>query len=293
MDQGTFRRFKDLVRAMGFYRRRPGQVHSDGAVLAVYQWAVLNDRPVDWACRPHSWPPGAWRGSLPSQSCMSRRMRTERFALQLRRIEQAARPPVDALTLLACIDAKPLVVAWHSTDPHAGKGRGAGALARGYKLHALVDACGRLMSWRLAGLDVDEKVIGARLLRDLEGVCYVVGDAAYNSNQLFGIASTRGARLIAPRKRSHQGKGLGNHQHHPDRLRSIDLLEDGLEPFALALLRARRAVERFFGNLTNFGGGLTCLPPWVRGYPRTLAWTTAKLITLHIRNTRGHNAMAA
>lgn len=315
MNQGTFRRFKRLIEQCGFYRRRGAQVHSDGAILAVYFWAALSDRAVCWACDRRNWPAGLWRGELPSQSCMSRRMNTACFRAQLQRIEQLARPPITPITqvtvdaptsstascspdfcfahrelstepivLLACLDAKPLVIAWHSTDPHAGKGRGAGTLARGYKLHALVSASGHLLAWRLASLNVDERTIAARLLRDVRNVCYVVADANYNSSPLFRIAQTSGSQLVAPRKLSHQGKGLGNHEQHEHRLRSIELLEDGLEPFARDMLVARRSIERFFANLTNFGGGLTCLPAWVRTYPRVLAWTTAKLTIAHLRN---------
>jgi hypothetical protein len=36
-------------------------------------------------------------------------------------------------------------------------------------------------------------------------------------------------------------------------------------PFVRKLLASRRAVETSFAHLTNFAGGLTHLPPWVRG----------------------------
>lgn len=325
MDQGTFRRFKRLIERCGFYRRRKGERHSDGAILAVALWAALHDRAIDWACQRSNWTPGLWRGTLPSQSCMSRRMRTPRFQAQQQRLERLARTtptptptspttPTNAaglatrtsvrrgaiassepppIVLVACIDAKPLPVAWHSGDPHAGKGRGAGALALGYKLHAIISARGHLLAWRLAPLSVDEKAMAARMIREIQGVCYLVGDSFYNSNLLFRLAEDRGAQLVAPRKRSHVGTRPGNHDHHPDRLRSIDLLEDGLEPFALDLLMARRAIERFFANLTNFGGGLTTLPPWVRTYPRVLAWTTNKLTIAHLRQRPAHDTLAA
>lgn len=332
MAQETFRRFKRVIRSMGFYRKHPGQTHSDGAILAVHFWAALNDRPSYWACDRANWPKGCWRGRLPTQSGLSRRLNTARFKHQQASVEVAARPPSNSrtieatahppangltveaaagapvndlaveaaagppakhFTVAAGIDAKPIIVAWHSGDPHAGKGRGAGALARGYKIHAIVDACGRLISWRLASLNADEKTIGRRLLRDLDHVCYVVGDAAYNANRLFEAAASSGARLVAPRKKSHRGKGLGNHEHHPDRLRSIDLLEDGVTPFAAALLAARVAIERFFSQITAVGGGLTCLPSWVRTYPRVKAWVTAKLTIHHLRQPDAESRMAA
>ena len=42
-------------------------------------------------------------------------------------------------------------------------------------------------------------------------------------------------------------------------------------------------MERAFANLSNFGGGLTHLPPWVRTLPRVTRWVTAKLIIYHAR----------
>lgn len=293
MERELFGGVKAAINRLGFYRKRPAQTHSDGAVLAVYFWAVLNDRPVCWACDRANWPTGRWRGRLPTQSCMSRRMNGERFRDQLRRVERAARPEPGPVTLAACLDAKPLTVAWHSADPHAGTGRGAGGLARGYKLHAITDAGGRLLAWRLASLNADERTMAPRLLRDLAGVCYVVADAGYNANHVFHAASARGARLVSPRKRSHEGGGLGRRVHHADRLRSIELLEDGRDAFAEALLNARGAIERFFANLTNFGGGLTCLPAWVRTYPRVFAWTADKITLMHLRQRRKHHPQAA
>jgi len=41
---------------------------SAAAILGVFFWAVLHDRPVCWACRADNWPLGLWRYALPSQS---------------------------------------------------------------------------------------------------------------------------------------------------------------------------------------------------------------------------------
>jgi len=294
MCQGNFRRFKVLINEAGLYRHSAGQTHSDGAILAVHFWAACNDRPVSWACLSTNWPPGLWRSVLPTQSCMSRRMATRRFQAQQQRLEQRARPsaPPCSIILLAYLDGKPLEIPWHSHDRQAGKGRGAGHLARGYKIHAIIDASGRLLAWRLASLNVDEKKMAPHLLAELERVCYVVADCNYNSNQLFKTARLKGMQLIAPRKASHQGKGLGNHRQDPGRLRSLDLLEDGRTPFAQDILRARGAIERYFGNMVNFGGGLTCLPAWVRTYRRVNAWVTAKLTIAHLRTANDAKIVA-
>ena len=46
--------------------------------------------------------------------------------------------------------------------------------------------------------------------------------------------------------------------------------------------------ERDFGNLVSFGGGLACLPAWVRRFPRVRNWTNAKLLVNAARWFRNH-----
>jgi hypothetical protein len=53
--------------------------------------------------------------------------------------------------------------------------------------------------------------------------------------------------------------------------------------FGAALVNARRQVERFFGNLTSFAGGLGPLPSWVRTLPRVERWIQAKLAINAVR----------
>jgi hypothetical protein len=49
-------------------------------------------------------------------------------------------------------------------------------------------------------------------------------------------------------------------------------------PFGKATHRFRNQIEREFGSLTSFGGGLVCLPAWVRRLPRVRNWVHAKLL---------------
>ncbi|MGL5095791.1 MAG: hypothetical protein ACRDD1_09395 [Planctomycetia bacterium] len=72
--------------------------------------------------------------------------------------------------------------------------------------------------------------------------------------------------------------GLGRRKQTAGRLRSKELLENRSDPFGRTMYEARRAVERFFGNLTNWWAGLTHLPPWARGYRRVHRWVQAKLV---------------
>lgn len=180
------------------------------------------------------------------------------------------------------MDGKALPIALHSTDRHAGTGRGVGNTARGYKIHAIVDAAGRLCTWRLAALNVDERVMAQRPLRDAPNCAYIVADAHYDSNSLFAAAAQRGMQLVVPRRHG-PGKGLGHRRHHAGRLRSKQLLEDNASPFGAELLRHRRTIERFFAWLTNYAGGLVGLPPWVRTYPRVRLWVQTKIIVAHLR----------
>ena len=61
-------------------------------------------------------------------------------------------------------------------------------------------------------------------------------------------------------------------------MRSQAILEDPSPGFGQQLLQQRDDIERFFGNLTNWGGGLHCLPPGARTHRRVHRWVQAKLI---------------
>ena len=49
------------------------------------------------------------------------------------------------------------------------------------------------------------------------------------------------------------------------------------------LLRMRTGIERSYGNLTSFAGGLGPLPAWVRRPHRVATWVAAKLILDYTR----------
>ena len=71
----------------------------------------------------------------------------------------------------------------------------------------------------------------------------------------------------------------GHRRHSPCRIRSIKLLD---RPFGQSLLTGRISIERMFGNLTNFPGGLKLLPHWVRTLFRVEMWVRAKMILYHL-----------
>ena len=47
--------------------------------------------------------------------------------------------------------------------------------------------------------------------------------------------------------------------------------------FGRGVFACRGAIERTFGALTSFGGGLSLLPSWVRHLNRVWLWVSAKL----------------
>ena len=67
------------------------------------------------------------------------------------------------------------------------------------------------------------------------------------------------------------------------RLRSIALTESPFAALAERLPQNRAEIERQFGNLTNWGGGLSGLPSWVRTHRRVHRWVQAKLVVTKLK----------
>ena len=102
-----------------------------------------------------------------------------------------------------------------------------------------------------------------------------------------------GHHLLAPRGKP--GTGLGHRRQSPHRLRCIAMLEPPphASRFGRRLHGAHRGrIERDFGNLVGFGGGLQGLPPWVRRIWRVRNWVHAKLLinAARIRRKRATRA---
>jgi hypothetical protein len=248
--------------------RRPAKCQfTDRRVVEVFLWAALHDRPVAWACRPASW--SGPRRTLPSPATMSRRLRSLGVLVRLRRL--LGRRVVRRLVV---IDGKPLRVSRFSKDRQATAGYGAGQIDRGYKLHAACDGRGRLAAFAVRPMHEPECRTARKLVGRAAGPgSLTLGDASYDANELYRVASSRGGRLVAPRRKP--GRGLGHRRHEADRLRSIALLE-GEERKRRQASRLRTSVERYFGWLTGtLGGGL---PPWARTLRRVSRWVMAKIV---------------
>jgi Transposase DDE domain len=256
----------------------PKVVFTDRWILLAYFWAVIHDRPTSWACQRLNWPDDLCPAQLPSQPTMSRRLRTPHIQWALALIlEQWRADP--AASLLKCIDAKPLPVGGASKDPDAHWGRGTRTAIKGYKLFALWGPGPVPLAWEVRSADCSESTEADRLIPHLGGGGYLLADAIYDCNRLYDLAMRHNHQLIAPPKRP--GQGLGHCYQSPHRLRGLDLLAS---PFGQALYAARDDIERDFGHLTSFGGGLTGLPSWVRRLGRVGMWVEAKLIINGVRD---------
>lgn len=254
-------------------------VFRDAVILGVYFWAVVHDRPVSWACQARHWPPDL-QARLPSQSTMSRRLKTASVHKLLKNVENdpaiAGRSPD---CWVKVVDAKPLPVGGHSKDPDARWGRGARGLVKGYKLFAIWSNSPMPLAWRIAAMNVSEQSMAEQMIPELKDrTGYLLGDKLYDINKLYEAARAANHQLVADRKRPKAG--LGTRKHSPARLRAIELLRT---QFGQALYHERDHIERDFGGLTNFGGGLAPLPNWVRRLGRVKTWVQAKLIINAIR----------
>ena len=125
-----------------------------------------------------------------------------------------------------------------------------------------------------------EPLVARGMIKPLEPGGYLLGDALYDCNALYELASERGWQLVAPRTKPETG--LGHRRHSPHRLGSIELLETG-SLFGRALYRRRTTIEATFGTMGNFGCGLGPLPNWLRRLQRVRRWVQIKVIIHHVR----------
>jgi len=273
MERELFALLLSVLDELDGVRHRPRKCqYTDRDILIVLLWAVLHDRPIDWACKRKNWPTHDRTRALPSGSTMSRRLRTESVCDLLLHWLLAANLVCDDGPLI--LDAKALAVAWHSADPDAGIGRGAGQLSKGYKLHAIVDRDGNLRAFVVFALNVSEQAAAEYLIDQLpqEHGRVLLADGNYDSNRLYDCAAEKGIQLIAER-RYKQARGLGHHRHSPHRLEALRRMEADSD-----LLAERRLIEGCFGTLGNVVAGLSSLPNWARHWDRVERWVIGKLL---------------
>ena len=277
-----------LCRLSGmFYNRFARATYTDQVIIGVYWWAVVHDRPVNWACQASHWPLEL-RQKLPSQPTMSRRLRSGSIEQLLGEVEQTLVGMVVVVGVrVLAIDGKALPVGGPSKDADANWGRGAGGLAKGYKLHAIWGEGPLPIAWALAPLNVSERRMAAKLLEQLPGEGYLLGDKQYDVNYLYEAAHNAGYQLLAPQQRP--GTALGHRRHSPHRIRGLEMLRTS---FGKALYRRRCRIEHCFAQLTSFTGGLGPLPFWVRRFNRVKLWLHCKLLINAVHQLKLHRRPA-
>lgn len=280
MDGQLFHQLYRRLLEIASLHRRAREQYSDLVIVAVYLWAVIHDRTQAWACLEENWTLDVPWGALPSPSRLSRRLKTSSVKMLLDKICQVLWGRYRR-RLARCIDGKALTVSISSKDKTATFGPASGGrLAKGYKIHVIVDGAGVLLAWAVAPLNHGESTVARKLVRKLAGEeGYLIGDSNYDYNQLYRDAAGYGHQLIAPPKK--KGQGLGHQVHSRHRLRGLHLLA---QPIAAGLRKIRDCtIERFFGSLGWESGGLSQLPGFVRTFHRVRRWVQGKLILQAIR----------
>ncbi len=258
-------------------------------LVCVSLWAALHDRPIGWACDQRHWATTTLRPvKLPSPSVMSRRAYRVGAGLLWHALEQRLRVgAAQCPALVAFLDGKPLPVGGYTKDKDAAYGRGAGLMAKGYKLHTLWSDRPLPEQWEVASLKVGETTVAEELLlrqaHSSQGGGYLLADENYDSSKLFDRAHEASYQLVVPI--SHANAGKGHHYQSPHRLRCIEMMQSipGKSDFGPSLYELRRSIERSYGNATAFAGGLGPLPAWVRRLHRVRIWVWAKLLINAVR----------
>ena len=243
-------------------------------LVAVTLWAALHDRPISWACQCRHWSTTTLRPlQLPSPATLSRRVDGVAVGLFWQALEQRIRNQ-GTPALLAFIDGKPLPIGGNGKDPDARFGRGAGCVAKGYKLHTIWSTRSVPETWTITPMNGNEKGVAKELIGQLKYGGYLLGDGNYDASYVYDAAFAQGYQLVAPFRKAKE-PGSGKHYQSPHRRRSIEIMQS---TYGKALYRARTAIERSYGQATSFAGGLSPLPAWIRGQARVRTWVWAKLL---------------
>jgi Transposase DDE domain len=260
--------------------------HSDRVIVLVQLRAALDNISINRATHADSWVGLRRPESLPSQATMSRRLKKPAVTALLTVIEERLRQlPRESLKAApaqpVAIDARALAASRFTKDPDAKWGYGTGGLQIGYKFHAIWDQGAVPLAWCLEPLNACEPIVARRLIRQLPPTArrrYLMGDAAYDSDQLYASADLLGYQLLAPAKRP--GKALGHRRYSPSRIYAQKLLRSKR---GQKLYTQRTLIERQFGNWSVRPEGLSELPKHVRRLHRVRLYVHAKMILNGVR----------
>ena len=255
--------------------RRPA--YPDTLIVAMYLWSVWHDRPMCWAADRVNYTSLFRPRQLPSRSQFCRRIKTRRFQTILLGVhERLAEAEVNDGPCITLMDGRGFRVHRHSTDPDATTGYATGGFARGYRLHALAKENGRFTGIRITPMNVGERRVARELIDAHRPIGFLLADQGYESGPLYDYARERRVILMTPLVKN---AGRGHRPQSQARLFAKKLWDSGGE----VLFKRRGAIERYFGQLSAFGGGMSPLPAWVRRLERVERWITAKVIIYHAR----------
>jgi hypothetical protein len=258
--------------------RRPK--YTDQQIVKMYLWSAGHDRPLCWACNRNHYATIYRPRQLPSISQFCRRVKMSRIQQLLESVDSyflRHQTPAE----VAFFDGKPLVVSEYSKDPDAKIGYAEGRMRRGYKLHGFVTQDGWIAGFAIHSLNVGEPNTARSLLDAIIPGTLVLADGNYDSGPLYQAIADRQSLLLT-RLRSTARSEKQMKRMCPARRAAVILWEDYTD-VCEETMKTRDEVERIFGALTCFGGGLAPLPAWVRRLPRVRRWVTAKIIIYHAR----------
>lgn len=263
---------------------------SDAVIVLIELFRVMGNLSAKQSLRRARWPVWSRRLPFPSYSQFNRRAKSATVQEQIAQLSDHYRALLASGPEKVC-DGKPLLVGGYSKDPDARTGKAPGGWARGYKLHAVVDAGGAVDEWEITALNANEGRMAITLIdgRDMHGTL-LRADGNYDCVDLYATVARAGGRMLAPRRKP--GTGLGSHAQHPHRLQAIQELE-GTAAGLKAHDKHRIRIEQIFGRMTTVSFGMWGLPPSVRRLLRVRRWVNAKIALYHLYLCGNHRATAA
>jgi len=270
----VYRTIRMVNRSIPQEGRRPS--YGDTLMVAMYVWAVEHDRPMSWAAQRSNYTSMFRPRRLPSRSQFCRRIKSARCERLLEEVNARLARGQDASSGLRILDGRAFPVGRYTKDADAKIGYAPGGYLKGYKLHGLATEDGRFPHFRVTSLNESEKTLAKEIIEEARPKGILLADQGYESGPLYDFAMERGTLLFTPLFRN---AGGGHRPQSEARLLAKRIWDSGGE-----VLYARRdAIERHFGQLSSFGGGLAPLPAWVRTLQRVRRWITAKIIIYHAR----------
>lgn len=277
MDDELFNLIYRIVINLSPQRRKHVQ-YADSLIILIYFWSVIRNKPVGWACHKRNAPHqlGGYL-ILPSQATISRRVKQDCIQQLLDQIEQEAKNII-SVALIGCwlIDAKPFVINPYTKDKQAKRGWAYDGYSKGYKFYAVCDLDQNVIAWQVHPMNASEQTVAKSLIRLIDRPGYLIGDSAYDTNDLHVLTADQNLQLLAPRKTP--GGNIGVRARYPNRLHAIDMLETHTNVFGPTMYSLRTTIERMFSRMTSQKIGLDHLPGWVRTLPRVRRFIQAKMI---------------